>query len=204
MLNRLPAIRVGSGRFFALTALLAVSLCQAAFAQPPSFTWDEIRDKFLLTNPTLQAQAQSIESSRASEITAGLRPNPQFQNDTSSATIGIYQEFEVAGKRPARLESARLGTSLARTDFANARRTLIFHLPQAFVAALLAKSDLDFAQKNLVDYQKAVDLNRLMLQQGTISRGSFLKIELQTLQLQTDLSDATLAWKTAKATLRMA
>jgi len=202
VLNRLPAIRVGSGRFFALTALLAVSLCQAAFAQPPSFTWDEIRDKFLLTNPTLQAQAQSIESSRASEITAGLRPNPQFQNDTSSATIGIYQEFEVAGKRPARLESARLGTSIARTDFANARRTLIFHLRQAFVAALLAKSDLDFAQKNLVDYQKAVDLNRLMLQQGTISRGSFLKIELQTLQLQTDLSDATLAWKTAKATLR--
>ena len=130
MLNRLPAIRVGSGRFFALTALLAVSLCQAAFAQPPSFTWDEIRDKFLLTNPTLQAQAQSIESSRASEITAGLRPNPQFQNDTSSATIGIYQEFEVAGKRPARLESARLGTSIARTDFANARRTLIFHLRQ--------------------------------------------------------------------------
>src|SRR5205807_3053332 len=44
---------------------------------------------------------------------------------------------------------------------------------RSFVAALLAKSDLDFAQKNLVDYQKAVDLNRLMLQQGTISRGSF-------------------------------
>jgi cobalt-zinc-cadmium efflux system outer membrane protein len=185
-----------------LVVVVTASLCTAVRAQHPSFTWDQIRDKFLSTNPTLQAQAQSIESSRAGEITAGLRPNPQFQNDTSSATIGIYQEFEIAGKRPARLASARLGTSLARTDFANARRTLIFNLRQAFVAALLAKSDLDFAQKNLVDYQKVVDLNRLMLQQGTISRGSFLKIELQTLQFQTDVDDATLALKTAKATLR--
>ena len=202
MLNRLPALCVRSGRFFALTAVTAGSLCGAALAQQPSFTWEQIRDKFLITNPTLEAQAQSIESSRAAEVTAGLRPNPQFQNDTTSATIGIYQELEIAGKRPARLQSARLGTSIAETDFANARRTLVFSLRQAFVAALLAKSDIDFAQKNLADYQKAIELNRLMLQQGAISRGTFLKIELQTLQFQTDVDDATLALKTAKATLR--
>jgi outer membrane protein, heavy metal efflux system len=202
VLNRLAAISTSCGRFFALTPWLVISVSAAAFAQQTSFTWEQIRDRFLIANPTLLAQAQSIESSRAAEITAGLRPNPQFQNDTSSATIGIYQEFEIAGKRPARLESARLTTSITRTDFANLRRTLIFNLRQAFVAALLANSDLDFARNSLADYQTAADLNRLMLQQGTISRGSFLKIELQTLQFQTDVSDATLALKTAKATLR--
>ena len=88
VLNRLPALCVRSGRFFALTAVTAGSLCGAALAQQPSFTWEQIRDKFLITNPTLEAQAQSIESSRAAEVTAGLRPNPQFQNDTTSATIG--------------------------------------------------------------------------------------------------------------------
>ena len=67
---------------------------------------------------------------------------------------------------------------------------------------MLAKSDLDFAQGNLVDYQRVVDLNRLMLQQGEISRANFLKIELETMQFQTDVDDATLALKTAKATLR--
>jgi hypothetical protein len=87
--------------------MTAASLSTAAHAQQQSFTWEQTRDRFLSTNPTLQAQAQSIESSRASEITAGLRPNPQFQNDTTSATLGIYQEFEIAGKRPARIESAR-------------------------------------------------------------------------------------------------
>jgi len=84
----------------------------------------------------------------------------------------------------------------------NARRTLVFNLRQAFVAALLAKSDLDFARDNLANYRKVVDLNRLMLEQGARSRADFLKIELQMLQFQTDLDDALLALKTAKATLR--
>ena len=186
-----------------LTVLLvAIAVTTAAQAQQQSFTWEQIQGRFLATNPTLRAQAQSIESSRASEITAGLRPNPQFQNDTTSATLGIYQEFELGGKRTARLQSAHLATSISKTDFANARRTLVFNLRQAFVAALLAKSDLDFARDNLANYQKVVDLNRLMLQQGAISRADFLKIELQTLQFQTDLDDALLTLKTAKATLR--
>ena len=193
---------VRCAKVFVAIVITSACLSTAAHAQPKSFTWEQIRDQFLATNPTLRAQAQTIESNRASEITAGLRPNPQFQNDTTSATLGIYQEFEIAGKRSARLETARLATAISRTDSADTLRTLVFDLRQAFVAALLAKSDLDFAQDNLANYQKVVDLNRLMLEQGAISRGDFLKIELQTLQFQTDVDDATLALKTAKATLR--
>jgi len=202
VLNRLCAMCMRCGRFLLFAVVNAACLCTVVRAQQQSFTWEQMRDKCLSTNPTLQAQAQSIESSRASEITAGLRPNPQFQNDTTSATIGIYQEFEIGGKRPARIAGARLGTSISRTDFANTRRALVFNLRQAFVAALLAQSDLDFARDNLANYQKVIELNRLMLQQGEISRANFLKIELQTLQFQTDLDDALVALKTAKVTLR--
>lgn len=202
MLIRLYVICARSVRLLLLGLLTAVCLATAARAQQQSFTWEEIRDQFLARNPTLQAQALNIQAIRAGEITAGLRPNPQFQNDTSSATLGIYQEFEIGGKRPARLESARLATSISRTDFEDSRRTLVFELRQAFVAALLAKSDLDFAQSNLSNYQKVIDLNRLMLEQGAIARADFLKIDLQMLQFQTDLDDSALALKTAKATLR--
>jgi outer membrane protein, heavy metal efflux system len=202
VLNRLYATRVRCINVFVMALMTSACLGTAAHAQQQSFTWDQIRDKFLSTNPTLQAQSQSIESIRAGEITAGLRPNPQIQNDTTSATIGIYQELEMGGKRPARLQSARLATSISRTDFADARRTLIFILRQAFVAGLLAKSNLDFARDNLSNYQKVIDLNRLMLQQGELSRADFLKIELQMMQFQTDVDDATLALKTSKATLR--
>src|SRR5215469_4997462 len=119
---------------FVLLAFVAIVGCsKAVYGQQQSFTWEQIRDKALASNPTLQAQVQSVESSRAGEITAGLRPNPQFQNDTTSATLGIYQEFEIGGKRSARLEGARLATSISQTDLANLRRTLLLNLRQSFV-----------------------------------------------------------------------
>ena len=194
---KVPLVR----RFLVLVCVITGFLSHEGRAQQ-SFTWEQIRDKFLNTNPTLRAQAQGIESSRASEITASLRPNPTFQNDTTSATLGIYQEFEIAGKRRARMESARLAAAISRTDLEDARRTLVLNLRQAFVDALLAKSDLAFARENLANYRKVVDLNRLRLQQGDMSRADFLKVELQTLQFQNDMDDAVLALKTAKATLR--
>ena len=183
--------------------MLLTAVCAGpTLAQEKSFTWEQIRDRFLQANPTLRAQAQTIESNRANEVTAALRPNPQFQNDTTSATIGIYQEIEIGGKRSARIESARLATSISQTDSADARRTLTLNLRQAFIAALQSKSDLQFAQDNLTDYQKVVDINQTALQQGTISRADFLKIQLEMLNFQTDIDDASLALKTAKATLR--
>ena len=202
VLSRSSAIQLRIGNPFAFALVAAITLCTSLQAQRPSFTWEQIRDKCLSTNPTLRAQAQEIESSRANEITASLRPNPIFQNDTTSATLGIYQEFEIAGKRRARIESARLATAISRTDFEDTRRTLVLNLRQAFVDALLSKSDLDFARENLANYEKVVDLNRLRLQQGDMSRADFLKVELQTLQFQTDEDDAVLALKTAKATIR--
>jgi outer membrane protein, heavy metal efflux system len=153
-------------------------------------------------NPTLRAQAQAIESNRGNEVTAGLRPNPTLQNDTTSATIGVYQQFEIGGKRRKRLESARLTTSISETDLADARRLLALNVRQAFYGALLARADIDLARENLASFQKVIDLNRMRLERGALSGGDFLKIELQMLQFQTDLEDAVLAQKTARATLR--
>jgi cobalt-zinc-cadmium efflux system outer membrane protein len=167
--------------------LLTAACAGTALAQQKSFTWEQIRDTFLKTNPTLRAQAQSIESNRASEITASLRPNPQFQNDTTSATVGIYQEIEIGGKRSARIESARLSTSISQTDSADARRSLTLNLRQAFIAGLQARSDLQFARDNLTNYQKVIDIYQTMLQQGAISRGDFLKIQLEMLQFHRTL-----------------
>src|SRR6516162_10118397 len=135
-MNALAAIRLLKVACLACAAFAGLS--SIANAQQTSYTWEQLRDRFLLTNPDLQAQAQSIQSARANEITASLRPNPTFQNDTTSATIGFYQEFEVGGKRRARMDSARLATSISQTDSANLRRTLLFNLRQAFIAALLA------------------------------------------------------------------
>ena len=185
-----------------LTALSMAACNVQIAAQQPAYTWEQIQNLFLKSNPTLRAQEQAVVSSRASEITAGLRPNPTLQNDTTSSTAGIYQEFELGGKRNARLKSAQLATQISQTDAEDTRRTLTLNLRQAFVAALQAKSDLQFARDNLANYQKIVDINTEMLSQGAISRANFLKIRLETLQFQTDVDDATLELKNARAALR--
>jgi outer membrane protein, heavy metal efflux system len=187
----------------ALAALFSVGLSgPVAAEQIRTLTLAQALGLAEQQNPALQAQAQVIESSRANEITAGLRPNPTFQNDTTSATVGVYQEFEIGGKRRARLDSARLATSISQTDLADARRTLVFNVRQAFVNALLASANLALAGENVAGFQKVIDVNRLRLQKGALSGADFLKIELQMLQFQTDVEDATLALETAKAAIR--
>src|SRR5229473_1422413 len=60
--------------------LLAAScLCLRLMAQQPqTYTWQQLREKFEAANPTLRAGQLNIDESRAQEITAYLRPNPDF------------------------------------------------------------------------------------------------------------------------------
>jgi len=56
--------------------LIAVS-AGSVFAQK-ALTWQEVRDKFEASNPTLRAGQIGIDESRAQEVTANLRPNPNL------------------------------------------------------------------------------------------------------------------------------
>src|SRR5271167_5156719 len=64
-------------RGLSLGLLVGFWVTPSAFAQA-AFTWQEIRAKFEASNPTLQADQIGIDESKASEITAFLRPNPQL------------------------------------------------------------------------------------------------------------------------------
>src|ERR1022692_1179445 len=64
-----------SRTYIALAPL--IFLPAGAFAQQ-SYTWEQIRDKFKLSNPTLKAGEIGLDESKAQEITAYLRPNPDF------------------------------------------------------------------------------------------------------------------------------
>jgi len=54
-----------------------------AGAQQPAqiqtgYTWDQIKTKFEAANPALKADQLNVDEMKAEEITAYLRPNPQF------------------------------------------------------------------------------------------------------------------------------
>src|ERR1700751_858465 len=60
-----------------LAVLVAAGLASAARAQT-ALTWEEVRARFESNNPTLMADKVGVDESKAQQITAYLRPNPQL------------------------------------------------------------------------------------------------------------------------------
>jgi cobalt-zinc-cadmium efflux system outer membrane protein len=73
---------------------------------------------------------------------------------------------------------------------------------QQFIVALLADSNLQFAQQGLDSFQQTVTISEERYKAGDISQADYLKIKLQLLQFQTDVSAAQVARVQALATLR--
>src|SRR3974390_3181050 len=80
------------------TCTLLLFLCPALWAQAPqALTWERVRERFELNNPTLLADKLSIDESKAQEITAFLRPNPTIDLTVDGTQIapshGPWQPF---------------------------------------------------------------------------------------------------------------
>jgi len=172
-------------------------------------------------NQTLRAQRLNINEAQADEITAGLKPNPSvdlsytnlpvfspgqltwsnLKNTQSFSGIFSYV-FERGGKRNNRMLVAADTTDVTAKTVADAERQISFQARQSFIDVLLGKSALDLAQDNLANFSSFVDLNRSRLNAGDISESDFLKIILEQLQFEQDVSAAELALIQAKAALR--
>src|SRR5439155_7595791 len=105
-------------------------------------------------------------------------------------------------KRQHRLQAARDQTAVTRAQVADSERTLAFSVGQQFVSVLLAESTLDFAIDDLRGFQQTVDISEAQFKAGFIGEGDYLKIKLQLLQFQTDVSSARLAKVQALTSLR--
>jgi len=116
--------------------------------------------------------------------------------------MGVSYLWERGGKRQRRLNAARDATSVTRYQVSDAERGLIFNVAQQFVNAQLAASDLEFAQRDLESFAQTVKISQDRYDAGDISEGDLLKIKLQLLQFQTDVSTARIAKIQAMASLR--
>ena len=125
-----------------------------------------------------------------------------ISNQTQQFDIGIGYLFERGRKRQSRLQAARDQTAVTRAQVADAERTLAFDVGQQFVSVLLAESTLRFALQDLKSFQQTVDIAQAQVNDGALSEGDYLKIKLQLLQFQTDVSSARLARVQALIDLR--
>jgi outer membrane protein, heavy metal efflux system len=201
--------------------MLFLSMAASRAQTPTRLTLDQAIDLALAHNHSLLATRTTILQNQAQEMTANLRPNPTFGadtqfvpffspqdfsgenlNETQQFDVGLSYLFERGRKRQHRLQAARDQTAVTRAQVADAERTLAFNVGQQFVAVLLAESTLDFALEDLKGFQQSVDISETQLKAGYIGEGDYLKIKLQLLQFQTDVSSARLAKVQALVALR--
>jgi len=202
---------------YCCTLLLVLRSLLPAQAQQP-FTWEQVRDRFELNNPTLLADKLNVDESKAQEITAFLRPNPNFNLNLDGTQIapekGVWQPFsgtseqpgisylhERQHKRELRRESAQKSTLIVQSNHADLERTLLFNLRGAFVSTLQAKAVLQLAKENLAYYDHVLDVSRAQLQAGDIAQIDLDRLELQRVQFESDEQTAEVNLRTAKIQL---
>ncbi len=188
-------------------------------AAQTALTWQQVQDKFRAANPNLRAGLLNIQESKASEITAYLRPNPSVTmtlDQLQPFNGNPYRPFGLAlplvafdylherqHKRELRLESAQQGTAIAESQQQDLERSLLFNLRTAFVQTLQAKALLANARENLDYFDKELAINRDRLKSGDIARVDLDRIALQRVQYESDFQTALVNTRTARITLLM-
>ena len=198
--------------------MLLMLLRPGAEAQNKSLTWEQVRERFETSNPTLIAGRLNVDESKAQEITAFLRPNPTFTVSADGTQIvphkGVWQPlagtFESPGisylherqqKRELRRESAQKGTSIATSQQADLERSLLFNLRSAFVQTLQSKAVLDVSKANLEYYDHVLSVSNEQYKAGDIAQIDLDRLQLQRVQFEADVQSAEVNLRTAKIQL---
>jgi len=201
--------------------LIILMICSAssAIAQTNApLTWGQVRQRFEQNNPELQAGELDISESKAQEITAYLRPNPQLTTTVDGTEIapndghwlplsgtfveaGISYLHERGHKRELRLESAREGTAVTASTQADLKRTLLYNLRSAFVGALQAKAVLQLAKDNLAYWDHVLEISHDRFKAGDLAGIDLDRLELQRVQFTSDVQTAEVNLRTAKIQL---
>jgi outer membrane protein, heavy metal efflux system len=192
-----------------------------------ALTWQQVRDKFEIANPTLKAAQMNIDESRAEEITAYLRPNPDITATVDQINPfttqpppnggpSVYSPFAFAEpsgsisylherrhKRELRLEAAKKNTDVTVSAYSDQERNLIFTLRSAFVQTLQSKAVLENAKANLAYWDRELEVDRLRLKAGDLAEVDMDRLDLQRVQFESDYETAVVNLRTAKIQLLM-
>jgi len=225
-------LRRGWAAVLALSACVSLGAAQAvAQAAPPAnqsapqaapraWTWEQVKERLELNNPTLLAGKLNISELQADEITAHLRPNPNlallsdqidpfnagpdhgaFAYWLPSATVSYL--IERRNKRGLRTESARKETAIGISQQDDLERGLLFNLRSAFVQTLQAKAVLQVSKDNLDYYDHVLKISSDRYQAGDIAQIDLDRLQLQRVQYESDLQTAIVNLRTAKIQMLM-
>ena len=206
---------MGARKTAGALCVLVLTIAPAASAQEPRtvLTLEDAVQRAVQYNATLRAKEREHASTRANEVTAGLRPNPTASyiaeqlgspNVSAQYTVALSQTIETGGKRGRRLDSARAATRVSDFELADVRRQVIAQVRKAFVDVLAGEATVKLAGDNLASLDEMERLNRLRAEKGEIAELELLRIQTQRFSFERDLADARRALQAARIALRSA
>lgn len=172
-------------------------------SRPGAFTLQQVVQIAREHNPTLLAAAASLRGTRAQEIQAGVRANPNLGVAATNVTLSaqnpsspyqyatqVSRLFERGQKRRYRLEDARATTTQTAEQLEDTTRQTILLVKQSFSKMLISKAALELANANLKDYRHEIDVANERYKAGDIGLLDFKRLDLQLGGFESDQANA--------------
>ncbi len=172
-------------------AILLATLLPGVVRAQTALTWEQVKAKFEAANPTLKANQANIDESKAEEITAFLRPNPEVSLAADGTQItpidGLWQPIkgttitpgisylhERQHKRELRLDTQKETTAVTQSTYTDQERGLIFSLPKRVRSTLWSQRRCWITPgKNLAYWDRELDRESHALGCGDLAQFSF-------------------------------
>jgi cobalt-zinc-cadmium efflux system outer membrane protein len=184
-------------------------------ARPGALTLQQVLTLARAGNPALLAARQNLEATRAQEIQAGVRQNPNFGLVGQEVTLGqhnpaspytysaqVSRLFERGQKRRWRLNGARATTQQTEDQLHDQERGTELAVKQAFTEMLIAKAALTLSNANLADFRREVEINNDRYKAGDIGKLDYERLDLQLAQFESDHSAAEINLRQASDQLQ--
>ena len=184
-------------------------------SRPGALTLQQVLTLAEAQNPTLLAARANLQATRAQEIQAGVRTNPNFGANGSNVTLRavgdanpyayagqVSRLFERGQKRRYRLDDARATTVQTEAQLRDQERATMLAVKTAFTTMLLAKAALTLSDANLADFRREVTINYDRYTAGDIGKLDIERLDLQLGQFESDQSAAIINLRQASDQLQ--
>ena len=179
------------GALLLVSGIVSVLWSTPLFAQTPKLTLSQVVEFSLQNNDDLRSFREEKGIREAGKVRAGLLPNPtvDFEAGTGALTgssaennlsLGVSQEFLLAGKREKRLASAELESEMYRWQLADRERLLSEDVKTAFYEVILAQQRIVLSDRFIALNRQLLDVTNERLTAGDIPEleMSLAKVEL--------------------------
>jgi cobalt-zinc-cadmium efflux system outer membrane protein len=190
--------------FICLVSVLS-SYCQASeesFRQDSlPLTMQQVEDSFLTKNLSLIAQKYSIDSAKATVITARLYNNPefdyqnQFYNQVDHKFLDVERSFQVsqlitmARKRNKAIQLATSGIDIAEGQFYDLLRTLRYVVRNDFYNIYFLEQSSKLYQLEISSLRDLVPVFEEQVRKGYLASDEVIRIKSQLYTLQAEFND---------------